>query len=68
MNDYVGEELAQAIADYVNELGMTGKTVDKFAIMGAYVAYAKQESDKMLEAIELAAIVRKQMEVINHAG
>lgn len=67
MNDYVGEELADYIANYVNELVMTGKTVDKFAIMGAYVAYAKQESDKMLEAIELAAIVRKQMEEINNA-
>ena len=34
MNDYVGEELADYIANYVNELVMTGKTVDKFAIMG----------------------------------
>ena len=67
MNDYVGEELAEYIATYVNSLVMEGKTVDKFAIMGAYVAYAKQESDKMLQAIELAAIVRRQMEVINHA-
>ena len=39
MNDYVGEELADYIANYVNELVMSGKTVDKFAIMGAYIAF-----------------------------
>ena len=39
MIDYVSEELAQAIADYANELFSQGKTVDKFAIMGAFIAY-----------------------------
>ena len=60
MNDYVGEELADYIANYVNELVMTGKTVDKFAIMGAYVAYVVIKQDLVTE-------VRKQMEVINNA-
>ena len=32
-------QVARFIADYVNELFMQGKTVDKFAIMGALVAY-----------------------------
>ena len=54
MNDYVGEELAQAIADYVNELVMAGKTVDKFAIMGAYSAFVARECDELLEEIKNA--------------
>ena len=54
MNDYVGEELAQAIADYVNELVMAGKTVDKCAIMGAYSAFVARECDELLEEIKNA--------------
>ena len=60
MKDYVGEELADYIANYVNELVMTGKTVDKCAIMGAYVAYVVIQQDLVTE-------VRKQMEEINNA-
>jgi len=37
--DYVNEDLAQVIADYANQLFSQGKTVDKFAIMGAFIAY-----------------------------
>ena len=39
MIDYVSEELAQVIADYANQLFSQGKTVDRFAIMGAFIAY-----------------------------
>ena len=43
MNDYGGEELADFIANYVNVLVMSGKTVDKFAIMGAYIAFVDHQ-------------------------
>ena len=39
MIDYVNEDLAQVIADYANQLFSQGKTVDKFAVMGAFIAY-----------------------------
>ena len=54
MNDYVSEELADYIANYVNELVMSGKSVDKFAIMGAYTAFVDSECQKLLEEIKSA--------------
>lgn len=51
MNDYVGEELAQLIADYVNQLFSQGKTVDKNAVMGVYVAYVDRECQQLLDEI-----------------
>ena len=51
MNDYIGEELAEYIANYVNELVMSGKTVDKFAIMGAYTAFVDHECQQLLDEI-----------------
>ena len=56
MNDYVGEELAEYIANYVNELVMSGKSVDKFAIMGAYVAFVDRECQQLLEEIKSARV------------
>jgi len=56
MNDYVGEELADYIANYVNELVMSGKTVDKFAIMGAYVAFVDSECEQLLKEIKNARV------------
>jgi cytochrome c-type biogenesis protein CcmH/NrfF len=38
-------ECARSIADYVNELVTQGKTIDKFAIMGALVAYYGEDGD-----------------------
>ena len=52
MIDYISEELAQAIADYANQLFSQGKTVDKFAVMGAFIAYREQEYNELLEAIK----------------
>ena len=52
MIDYVSEELAQAIADYANQLFSQGKTVDRFAVMGAFIAYREQEYNELLEAIK----------------
>jgi|DEB0MinimDraft_3_1074331.scaffolds.fasta_scaffold331250_2 hypothetical protein len=52
MIDYVSEELAQAIADYANQLFSQGKTVDKFAVMGAFIAYREQDFNELLEAIK----------------
>lgn len=56
MNDYVGEELAEYIANYVNELVMSGKSVDKFAIMGAYTAFVDRECQQLLEEIKSARV------------
>lgn len=56
MNDYVSEELADYIANYVNELVMSGKSVDKFAIMGAYVAFVDSECQQLLEEIKNARV------------
>ena len=56
MNDYVGEELAQLIADYCNQLFSQGKTVDKHAIMGVYVAYVDRECEELLEEIKSARV------------
>ena len=56
MNDHVSEELADYIANYVNELVMSGKTVDKFAIMGAYVAFVDSECQQLLEEIKSARV------------
>ena len=56
MNDYVGEELAQLIADYCNQLFSQGKTVDKHAIMGVYVAYVDRECEELLERIKSARV------------
>ena len=52
MTDYVNEDLAQVIADYANQLFSQGKTVDKFAVMGAFIAYREQEYNELLEAIK----------------
>jgi len=38
-------ECARFIADYVNELVAQGKTINKFAIMGALVAYYGDDND-----------------------
>ena len=56
MNDHVSEELADYIANYVNELVMSGKSVDKFAIMGAYVAFVDRECQQLLEEIKSARV------------
>ena len=56
MNDYVGEELADYIANYVNELVMSGKSVDKFALMGAYTAFVDSECQQLLEEIKSARV------------
>ena len=39
MDNQLSADCARFIADYVNELVTQGKTIDKFAIMGALVAY-----------------------------
>ena len=52
MIDYVSEELAQAIVDYANQLFSQGKTVDKFAVMGAFIAYREQDFNELMEAIK----------------
>ena len=52
MTDYVSEELAQAIADYANQLFSQGKTVDRLAVMGAFIAYREQDFNELLEAIK----------------
>ena len=52
MIDYVSEELAQAIADYVNQLFSQGKTVDRFAVMGAFIAYREQDYNELMKDIK----------------
>jgi hypothetical protein len=39
MDNQISADCARFIADYINELVTQGKTIDKFAIMGALVAY-----------------------------
>ena len=52
MTNYISEQLAQAIADYANQLFSQGKTVDKFAVMGAFIAYREQDFNELMEAIK----------------
>jgi len=39
MDNHITPACAYFIADYVNDQIMRGKTIDKFTIMGALVAY-----------------------------
>jgi hypothetical protein len=39
MENHITPACAHFIADYVNDQIMRGKTIDKFTIMGALVAY-----------------------------
>ena len=46
MNDHISPELAQYIADYINEEISRGNEVDKYIIMGAYVAFIGGAADE----------------------
>jgi hypothetical protein len=46
MNDHISPELAQYIADYINEEISRGNEVDKYTIMGAYVAFIGGAADE----------------------
>ena len=44
--DHISEQLAQYVADYVNEEISRGIAIDKYSIMGAFVAFVGGAADE----------------------
>jgi len=46
MNDQLSPQCAAFISDYINDEIARGKTIDKFTIMGAFIAFVYGEEEE----------------------